>query len=276
MQTATLHSGITAALHDSLSAFFCSLSCCVLSIFYLLATAADNPHAVMNYKYFDSCVLRRYSVKLFGWPEDVPFASPSDISNCIKNLRKLKTAIDTKECGFHAMTSAEKCTFESEYQRHITNGELSEPVWATRKDAGKKRSHAVLSSDDDEASAMPPPANTESVATSAGKRSTTHPCYSRNSDSESEGNAASKDDYLPDNEATTISAASPRNSDQPACHPSDIPPSSGPQPRGEVLCDGNGRRIYSATPPATLAVGKCCHQPSSRSQYASKENVPVS
>jgi hypothetical protein len=230
----------------------------------------------MNYKNFDSCVLRRYSVKLFGWPEGVPFASPSDIGNCIETLKKLKTAIDMKECGFCAMTSAEKRTFESEYQRRITDGKLSEPVRATRKDASKKRSRAILSSDDDEASAMPPPANTKSVATSAGKRSTTRPRYSRDSDSESEGNAASEDDYLPDNDVPIVSAVSPHNSDQPVVSlPSDVPQSSGLQPRGEILHDGNGRRIYSATPPATLAVGKRRRQPSSRSQYASKENVPV-
>ena len=226
----------------------------------------------MNYKNYDIDVVQRYGVILEGWPSGIRFTNPSDIGNSLSQLTTLRDAIVSGECKFRKMTTTEKEAHQKSIDERVASGQLVPTVRKPRKDtgrkrAGQKRSRAEISdsevadSDMDTTSGVGDAAASEPVAARAGKRHIVRPSYPQEPDSGEEAD----DDFVPAHgdagsdadgvEAgdVGIEAGAPSTS----LHTATVTSLArrGPSPRGEIIRNATGRRVFSATPPVNLVLG---------------------
>ncbi len=60
----------------------------------------------MHYEKYKTHIVQAYGVELCGWPEGIPFMTPSNIKG-IAQLRTLCDALDSSKCHWHELTAGE-------------------------------------------------------------------------------------------------------------------------------------------------------------------------
>jgi hypothetical protein len=220
----------------------------------------------MNYVNYEAEVVLRYGVVLEGWPEGIEFACPSKLGNNVGVLTCLKDAVVSDICKFRSLSASEKCKYQEKYDAQVTSGEVIPSVQKTRKDAGHKRSREVISESEDDANEEEHDTSnrtstpvTASMGTS-GSDITNTDTNIIGADPEGMEDVIDSSFRVSRSPTPTINSdvTTPTSSNQPA------PPApivSLPAPHfaalhGEILRDPKGRRIFSATPPVELPVGK--------------------
>ena len=92
----------------------------------------------MSYENYERLVVLRYGVKLEGWPEGIPFHSPSKVLNS-PDLKKLRDALLAKTCRWVRLERAQIKALEADLQQREADGSIPKKVRKKRSDAGKKR-----------------------------------------------------------------------------------------------------------------------------------------
>jgi hypothetical protein len=233
----------------------------------------------MSYIHYKRDVVLRYGVILEGWPEDIEFACPSKLGNNLSILTRLRDAVVSGSCSFRPLTTAEQRHAQEEYDQQVAGGEVVQPIRKTRKDAGQKRSRAEVQSDSEEEDVEADadnqdPEPPEPISARAGKRQVSK--KARYTEPIIEDDGAELFDYDNDDSAENSSFAPPSpdsaTSEQanPSADHSESVTLLPSQPldasrfaylRGEVARGPHGRRLFSATPPAELTVGKRIRAP---------------
>jgi hypothetical protein len=242
-----------------------------------LAAAAKKTNAVMSYIHYKRDVVLRYGVILEGWPEDIEFACPSKLGNNLSILTRLRDAVVAGSCSFRPLTAAEQRHAQEEYDSQVAGGEVIQPVRKTRKDAGQKRSRAEIQSDEEEEVDVeadnqgPEPA--EPISARAGKWQvskkarytqpiTEEDCAELFDNDNDNDDGAENSSYAPPSPATSEQPNPSADQSESATLPSQpLDGSRFAYLRGEVARGPHGRRLFSATPPAELTVGKRIRAP---------------
>jgi hypothetical protein len=232
----------------------------------------------MSYVQYKQDVVLRYSVTLEGWPEDIEFACPSKLGNNLSILTRLRDAVVSGTCSFCPLTTAERRHAQEEYDQQVASSEVIEPVRKTRKDAGEKRSRDKVPSDSEEGDVEleadnQDPGSVEPISARAGKRQVskkvryTEPVIEDDGaklfDYDNNGGAENNSYAPPSPGSATAEQANPSADQSEAVTlPSQpIDASCFAYLRGEVARRPRGQRIFSATPPAELTVGKRIRAP---------------
>ncbi len=96
-------------------------------------------HVAMSYVHFTRDIELVHHVTMVGWTAE-RFCNPSDLSNSIDELVKLRDALKDGTCRFVPLTDEEYEEVKKKYDEHVQNGLL--PPRKKRKDAGTKRKKA--------------------------------------------------------------------------------------------------------------------------------------
>ncbi|KAI0682683.1 hypothetical protein C8T65DRAFT_703154 [Cerioporus squamosus] len=101
-----------------------------------LRTITKKAHAAMSYVHFTRDIELVHRVTLVGWTAD-RFCNPSDLSNSIEELVKLRDALKTDTCRFVQLSDTEYAEVKQKYDEQVKAGLV--PARKQRKDAGTKR-----------------------------------------------------------------------------------------------------------------------------------------
>ncbi|OBZ67744.1 hypothetical protein A0H81_12133 [Grifola frondosa] len=102
----------------------------------LLCEITGNPKATMNYVNYERDIVLHYGIQLVGWTAD-KFSNPSELSNSLGPLQKLKNALENGDCRFERLSTTELAERQKKFDEKVDAGVVSQRK--TRKDAGKKR-----------------------------------------------------------------------------------------------------------------------------------------
>ncbi|KAH7904823.1 hypothetical protein BJ138DRAFT_978571, partial [Hygrophoropsis aurantiaca] len=92
----------------------------------------------MNYLNYDVGIVEAHKVKLVGWPDGVPFMTPSNIGT-VGEVRKLRDALKSGTCHWKNLTQRESDLHTEELQRRRKAGEAVGGTRKARSDAGTLR-----------------------------------------------------------------------------------------------------------------------------------------
>ncbi|KAH7904579.1 hypothetical protein BJ138DRAFT_1119287 [Hygrophoropsis aurantiaca] len=93
----------------------------------------------MNYSNYDVGIVETHKVKLIGWPDGVPFITPSNIGT-VGEVRKLRDALKSGTCHWKCLTQQESSLHAEELQQRRKAGEVVGTTRKARSDAGTARS----------------------------------------------------------------------------------------------------------------------------------------
>ncbi|KAG1727462.1 uncharacterized protein EDB91DRAFT_1061143, partial [Suillus paluster] len=89
----------------------------------------------INYTNFDTAIKEKLGIDLRGWPEDVPFQSPTSI-NDLNTLWKLHDALREGYCRWFRMTPRQHDEFVTGLAARCKRGEVISKPCKKRSDAG--------------------------------------------------------------------------------------------------------------------------------------------
>lgn len=131
---------------DGLS--YVSESIIVLWLTVDLGTITGNKKAIMNYVNYDTAIMRKYSVRLDGWPGTITFASPHNICT-IDEIRLLRHQLLEKTCKWVRLTREEVKRHMDEYAAHVRDG-VAGRKRKVRSDKGKSRKTRKVAVDNED------------------------------------------------------------------------------------------------------------------------------
>ncbi len=106
----------------------------------------------MSYIHFTRDIEIPYQVSIRKWAHE-RFCNPSDLSNNVPALTKLRDALVSGECHFVKLNDEEHAAVKKKYEGMVADGLV--PQRKKRKDAGEKRKASALENGE-EGSRAPP------------------------------------------------------------------------------------------------------------------------
>ncbi|TFY65598.1 hypothetical protein EVG20_g5482, partial [Dentipellis fragilis] len=107
-----------------------------------LRTVSKQPLAQMSWKRYQSRVVEQYKVEIVGWPSDIPFMDPSDVSLGRTRLLPLIQSWEDGRTRFVELSTDEVAARKAEYRAKVAAGEIIAPKpYALRSDCGDRRPH---------------------------------------------------------------------------------------------------------------------------------------
>ena len=97
---------------------------------------SDN--VVMNYVNYEKAVIQKHHVKLVGWPKNVKFVTPANLS-CVDEVRALKHALKSNECHWVRLSGSDVEEHMSSIAEREAAGEHVGRKRKQRSDKGKPR-----------------------------------------------------------------------------------------------------------------------------------------
>jgi hypothetical protein len=99
----------------------------------------------MQWKYYWRNVVQRYSVKIEGWPMEIPFSNLSEASSTLTDLESLLAKWRNGITFWRKLSADELEELDSERERQLDNGDISPPApRRPRSDRGKKRPRSTV------------------------------------------------------------------------------------------------------------------------------------
>jgi hypothetical protein len=137
------------------------------------------PNLGMNYVNYRTSIQQKHHVELLGWPTDIPFANPHQITT-VAIARKLQNVLSVATCKWVVMTKRQVKEHNLQLMQNIEEGVIVGKKRKERSDKGRKRKHSALADSDDEErdelegaveddDDAPPPAKKTSKATAKSK-----------------------------------------------------------------------------------------------------------
>lgn len=106
-------------------------------LMYFIGEVTGRDDIAMNYQQYATAIVARYKVHLVGWPANVPFNSPSNISTV--HLQRLQDALQSHECMWHVMSRQELDLHNAELDVALATGEITKVPRKERSHKSKKR-----------------------------------------------------------------------------------------------------------------------------------------
>ncbi|KAG2124848.1 uncharacterized protein EDB93DRAFT_1258552 [Suillus bovinus] len=103
-----------------------------------LRTIAKRRNIRINYTNFDTAMKEKLAINLKGWPEGVPFQSPTSINN-LKALLKVRDALKDGSCHLVCMSPCQREEYAAQLTAHRKKGEVIGKLHKKRADAGVPR-----------------------------------------------------------------------------------------------------------------------------------------
>ncbi|RDB15025.1 hypothetical protein Hypma_005472 [Hypsizygus marmoreus] len=69
----------------------------------------NNKKIVMNYANFETVIVEAHHVRLVGWPQPIPFGSPSNLST-MDDVRALRAALEEGDCKWELLNAEQRRT----------------------------------------------------------------------------------------------------------------------------------------------------------------------
>ena len=91
----------------------------------------------MNYRNYETSIIRSWGVKLVGWPDGIRFVNPSHLGT-VSELRTIRDALKSKTCYWKALTARERKDHETKLQAREAAGETVKIPRKRRSDSGVK------------------------------------------------------------------------------------------------------------------------------------------
>lgn len=103
----------------------------------------------MSYTSYDTSIVKKYSVRIFGWPANIPMVSPFEIIP-IKDLRTLRESWRSGATCWNELTQREVNDYLQDMAERRARGEIIGKPRKLRADNGKKRPHYGAGKENDE------------------------------------------------------------------------------------------------------------------------------
>ncbi|KAI0699212.1 hypothetical protein BC835DRAFT_1412677 [Cytidiella melzeri] len=115
-----------------------------------LIELTGNPSIKMNYVNFEEQIVQRYGLAIVGWPANVHFVNPSDLSNSLPPLQGLCDALTNGSCKFVRLTAAEVKARRERVAADVAAGTITpRKARKPRKDAGVPRRSRKSTAEDE-------------------------------------------------------------------------------------------------------------------------------
>ncbi|KAG1725909.1 hypothetical protein EDB19DRAFT_1833612 [Suillus lakei] len=98
-----------------------------------------NPKATMQWTHFFRNIVKRYSVVIEGWPEQIPFVNLSTASSSLTDLKMLLRKWRSGLISWKHITPEQLEDMEKDRDEDLENGTIVEKRWRVHSDKGKKR-----------------------------------------------------------------------------------------------------------------------------------------
>lgn len=82
----------------------------------------------MRWKFYWRDIVKKYLVKIAGWPSDIPFGNLGDIAMSLPILERLQRLWNDGTIHFEAITEGEFTKLDEERYRQIEHGEINAPM----------------------------------------------------------------------------------------------------------------------------------------------------
>ncbi|KAG1785813.1 uncharacterized protein HD556DRAFT_1236368 [Suillus plorans] len=127
----------TRLLNSGLSTCFVSRTHSILTNF-LSETVAKRRDIRINYASFDTAIKEKLGIDLRGWPEGIPFQSPTSL-NDLNSLLKVRCALKDGSCHWFRMSPRQREEYNALLDARRKKGEVVTKPRKKRSDAGVPR-----------------------------------------------------------------------------------------------------------------------------------------
>ncbi|KAI0702842.1 hypothetical protein BC835DRAFT_1303302 [Cytidiella melzeri] len=122
----------------------------VSSLTDIVVELTGNPSIKMNYVNFEEQIVQRYGLAIVGWPANVHFVNPSDLSDSLPPLQGLCDALTNGSCKFVRLTAAEVKARRERVAADVAAGTIApRKARKPRKDAGVPRRSRKSTAEDE-------------------------------------------------------------------------------------------------------------------------------
>ena len=98
----------------------------------------------INFANFEVAIKEKYGIDLVGWPEGVPFQSPTAITS-VEHLWTLRDALKEGVCCWAYMTRQQCIQYQDQLAQRRNAGEVVGKAWKRCSDVGRKQRHTESS-----------------------------------------------------------------------------------------------------------------------------------
>ncbi|KAJ6473909.1 hypothetical protein C8R45DRAFT_1103576 [Mycena sanguinolenta] len=107
-----------------------------------LIMASKRTKCAMNYERYIKVVVLGYGVIIVGWPKNIDFTSPTNISS-VDDMRMLRDSWKDGRCRWKILTKSEKEKWKQDYENKVESGDIVEEEKQKRSDKGRIRGENV-------------------------------------------------------------------------------------------------------------------------------------
>ncbi|KAJ6474315.1 hypothetical protein C8R45DRAFT_1103288 [Mycena sanguinolenta] len=100
-----------------------------------LVIACKRKKCAMNYERYIKAVVLGYGVMIVGWPKQIDFTSPTNISS-VDDMRKLRDTWKDGTARWKMLSKSEKEKWRKDYEEKVESGEIVEVERQRRSDKG--------------------------------------------------------------------------------------------------------------------------------------------
>lgn len=105
------------------------------------------PNLGMNYVNYKTSIVQKYHVQLVGWPSDIPFANPHQLTT-IATAKSLQSALAVSTCKWVVLSKRQQKEHADALEASAEGGQVVGRKRKIRSDKGKRR--GKLPDDEDE------------------------------------------------------------------------------------------------------------------------------
>lgn len=109
---------------------------------FALVSITGKKDIMMNYRNYETSIIRAWGVRLIGWPSGITFVSPSHLGMVLE-LQKIHDALKSKSCGWEVLSASELQGHETNLQAHQAVGEVVKVLQKRRSDFGVHKGKRV-------------------------------------------------------------------------------------------------------------------------------------
>ena len=118
----------------------CQTALLFLNLFKYDSTGmiTNIPNLGMNYANYKTSIVQKYHVQLLGWPSDIPFANPHQITTAAA-AKSLQNALSTSTCKWVAMSKRQQKEHTIMLAAEVEGGQVIGKKRKVCSDKGKRR-----------------------------------------------------------------------------------------------------------------------------------------
>lgn len=107
----------------------------------------NMPNLGMNYVNYKTSIVQKYHVQLLGWPSDIPFVNPHQLTT-VATARTLQNTLTVSTCKWVAMSKRQQQEHAATLVANVEGGQVIGKKRKERSDKGKKHKHTLATDDE--------------------------------------------------------------------------------------------------------------------------------